>query len=165
MIGREDQAIGLVAADRTGKRRADEAHDGSSLELAFKARTRYGSNTSNDESPNPISTAPPFRLPTIRTELVPLRLRQLYFSTVYARAIQVESCPARTFKNPGLAPGFLLLHPRRPRETQAQAGKLHRRTVKRHKCEEDAIALLILCKGLSWPGTQMSDLYMEQRCE
>ena len=52
-----------------------------------------------------------------------------------------------------------------PRETQAHAAKLHRRTVKRHKCEEDAIALLILCKGVSWPGTQMSDLYMDQRCE
>jgi hypothetical protein len=73
--------------------------------------------------------------------------------------------PRYHFQEPRPRAGVSLIASTSPRETQAQAGKLHRRTVKRHKCEEDAIALLILCKGLSWPGTQMSDLYKEQRCE
>ena len=79
--------------------------------------------------------------------------------------VRIVACPRYHVQELRPRAGVSLIASTSPRETQAQAAKLHRRTVTRHKCEEDAIALLILCKGVSWSGTQMSDLYMEQRCE
>ncbi len=61
--------------------------------------------------------------------------------------------PRYHFKEPQPRAGVSVIASTSPRETQAQAAIRHRRTVKRHKREGDAIALLILCKCVFWPGT------------